>query len=226
MTLTTPLIAGTKLGSTPVATEHAQWVQLGYDNGGAWVPAPLDANGLDVDVTRSRSHGAFYTAAQGGRMAFNSVTGFLTIPSGSVENNLAAFQNPSGSGVDVVMSHVEFAASVNTRFRRYRGASTISVTGAARASGNQGGGSAVAAAKLYAAGTYTATGANETATPANAANLRKAAYITAFTQYVVEIDGRSILRPGQQHIWTMDNDGNASFTALVYVEWHEVAAAA
>lgn len=48
MTLTTPFTAGTRFGTTVVASDHAQWVQLGRDQAGAWVPAEITADGLRV----------------------------------------------------------------------------------------------------------------------------------------------------------------------------------
>lgn len=204
MPLTTPIPGGTVLRTLTVSGEQVE----------------------AVDQVRGRTHAAHYASADGGRVGFNSVTGYVTIPTGAGENNLAAFENPAGSGVDCFLSLGEFAASLDTRFRRYSGAATITVTGSARAAGNRGGGSAAPLAKLYAAGTYTAANANETATPANSANLRKVAFIKAFQQYVTVLNSEGVVRPGQRLIWTIDNDSNASFMAMVYLEWHEVAAAA
>lgn len=223
---TTPLAPGTKIATDEHPTKgHAQWVKMYVGDDNSFSPLLGDGIGLDVDAARSRSHAAYYASADGARVAFNSVTGFMVIPTGSGEHDLCAFQNPSGSGKDVILTLGEFAANQDTRFRRYGGAATISGLGAPRAAGNRGGGSATPAAKLYARGQYTPANANETATPANASNLRKVAFIKGYHQYITTLNAEAVLRPGQQLVWTIDNDANQSFMAMVYLEWHELDAA-
>lgn len=159
---------------------------------------------------------AYYASAAGGRVAYNITTGVVTIGS-SGEQSLAALVNPSDSGKDLVLDLGEFGASAVTTFRRYRNA-TITPTGAPLTGSNIGGGSTTTVARMYVGGTsptFTRSGGT----------VSKDAFIAASTTYFTFLRGRSIIRPGQSVSWTIQGPNSGNFTASVYFEFYEVAAA-
>lgn len=156
---------------------------------------------------------AYYASASGGRVAFGTTTDYLTI-SGSVEVGLAVFVNPSGSGVDAYIDLGEFGSSIDSSFRRYRG-STITGLGTPRPVANMGGGANDSACKMYVPGQFSASGGT----------VGKVAYMRQSTNYQTRLGGRTILRPGQGIYWSIDGKGQ-NYTAMVYLEWWEVAAVA
>lgn len=179
------------------------------------VTGPMTAAQAISTPVRIREGLAYYASGDGGRVAFNASTNILSI-SGSGEQPLCAFQNPAGSGMDVLLWFGEFSSSIDTNFRRYRGA-TISATGTAQTAANMGGGTATSVAKLLVPGQYTATGGT----------VSKTAQIGAYDQYVADIHFSTRLRPGQGIRWTINGPGgNPSYTAAVYLEWAEIVAEA
>lgn len=155
---------------------------------------------------------SFYASAAGGRLAFNITTGIVTIGT-SGEQPLAALVNPANSGKDIYLDLGEFGASANTTFRRYR-ASTLSDLSSPISGMNMSGGAATSVAQMYIAGTYTRTGGT----------VAKTAHIAAYQQYLTNIDGRVILRPGNNIAWTITGPASGNFTASVFFEYWELTA--
>lgn len=179
---------------------------------GEYAPQVVIARSQPV---RIRDGMSFYASGDGGRLAFNASTDFISL-TGTSEQSLAAFRNPAGSGKDVVLWFGEFASTQNTSFRRYRGA-TITPTGTKRDAANMGGGDAVAVAELYVGGTaatFTGTGGT----------VSKTALIQAYGQYVANINGSTRLRPGQGIRWTITGGANQGHQAAIYLEWAEIPA--
>ncbi len=158
---------------------------------------------------------AYWASVIGGRLAFNITTGIITI-SGTGEHELAALVNPAGSGKDIYLDLGEFGASANTTFRRYRNA-TITPTASGNAGVNTGGGTATSVARMYPNGTYTR------GTGAGAGTVAKTAHIAAFQQYVTELKGRSVLRPGNVLAWTIQGSSalGSSLTCSIFFEYWE-----
>lgn len=149
----------------------------------------------------------------GGNTAFGVSTGFVTLAASS-EVELCAFVNPANSGKDIYLDLGEFAATVDTHFRRYSVASTgITVTGTAETVRNLGGGSTASVAKMYTPANYSATGGT----------VGKVALIKGYYTYFTFLRGRSILRPGRALYWTID--GKTGAESVVYLEWWEKDAA-
>lgn len=201
--MTTPAVVGVKQSTSP----------------DRYIDTELVVNELGETVYRQRVGGqviiqdpiAYFASAAGGRVAFNCSTGVVTIAS-SGEQPLAAIRNPTGSGKDVYVDLGEFGSSANTTFKRYRNP-TLNITGAKQTSSNMGGGSATAALEMYIPANYTRTGGT----------VAKTAHIGAYSQYVTEIKGRVVIRPGQAIAWTIEGPGGmgGSMTASVYFEWYE-----
>lgn len=157
---------------------------------------------------------AFYASEAGGRLAFNITTNVVTITS-SGEQPLALLENPADSGKDMYIDTGEFASSVNTQFRRYRGP-TINTRGTAKNGANMSGGSTLSVMKMYPAGEFTVTSPGTVA---------KTAHITAYEQYVTSIKGKTVLRPGNALYWTIDQpSGGTQLTASIYIEYYELPA--
>lgn len=154
---------------------------------------------------------AFFALAQGANRAFNTTSGIVSVASGSGEQELAAIQNPTGSGVDVYLDMGEFGSSHNTTFRRLRGA-TLSATTTFNSGVNMGGGSRTSSLRMYPGGNYTRTGGT----------VSKTAHIAAYHQYFTKIGGRVVLRPGQVAAWTIQQQSGSAFTASVYFEYWEL----
>lgn len=155
---------------------------------------------------------SYYASAVGGRRAFNITTGVVTI-SGSGEQPLGLLENPTGSGKDVYLDLGEFASSVNTQFRRYR-APTINTRGTAKSPINLSGGSTTSSLVFYPAGQFTLS---------NNGTVSKTAHIAAYQQYITEIKGKAILRPGNAVYWSIDQPtGGSQFTASIYFEYYEL----
>jgi len=211
-------------------SDGAEFVRAAVNAAGQYVPLRASDDGVlltEGALTDTQLRAAavviadpisFYATAAGGRVAFNITTGLLAVGN-SGESTLAALVNPSGSGNDIFIDVGEFGSSLNATFRRYRN-STITPTGTAISGNNMGGGSATSVAQMYVGG----TGATFTRT---GGNVSKTAHIAAYQQYLTEIKGRSILRPGQSLSWTITPpSGNLNnFTASVYFEYWELPAA-
>jgi hypothetical protein len=154
----------------------------------------------------------FYASEAGGRLAFNITTDVVTI-NGSGEQPLALLENPGGSGKDMYIDTGEFASSVNTQFRRYRGAA-IDTRGTAKSGANMSGGAAASVVKMYPAGQFTIT---------NTGTVAKTAHIASYEQYVTSIKGKTVLRPGNALYWTIDQPaGGTQLTASIYIEYYEL----
>lgn len=156
-----------------------------------------------------------YATAAGGRRSFNITSGIVSIGS-SGEQPVAALVNPTGSGKDMFLDLGEFGSSLNATFRRYRNP-TLSGLSSPISGVNMGGGSTASAAQMYVPGTYTRTGGT----------VSKTAHIAAYQQYLTNIRGRTVLRPGQSIAWTITNasGGISGFTASIYFEYWELVAA-
>lgn len=158
---------------------------------------------------------AYYATVAGGRVAFNITTGIVSL-SGAGEQQLAAVVNPTGSGKDMYLDFGEFGSSANTTFRRYRNATITNGTNPISAA-NMGGGSATSVAILYTGSNYTRTGGT----------VAKTAHIAAYQQYLTQIQGKTILRPGNSMAWTIEGaQGGGAFTASIYFEYYELTAIA
>lgn len=159
---------------------------------------------------------SFYASAKGGRLAFNITTNVVTI-TGTNEQALALLENPTGSNKDVYLDLGEFASSVNTQFRRYR-SPTVSTRGTANLPTNMSGGATSSVLRFYPAGQFTLS---------NNGTVAKTAHIAAYQQYITEIKGKVILRPGNAMYWTIDQpSGGSTFTASIFFEYYELAAEA
>lgn len=197
-------------------------------NGSSWDRLRGDVtNGLDVDVTRLpntpvRTHEeiVYYATAAGGRLAFNITTGLLTF-SVTGEQPLGALTNPAGSGRDIFLDVGEFGSSANTTFRRFRGG-TLSLTGGGIAPVNTSGGAATSPLRFYVGGS------SPTFTVTTPGTVSKTAHIAAFQQYVTELKGRTVLRPGQTIYWTIVGPGGltGTMTAAIFFEFYDLPAAA
>ena len=178
------------------------------------------ALGLDATLQQIRDGldpMRYYASLAGGRRAFNITTGIVTIAA-TGEQPLAVLDNPANSGKDAFLDLGEFGASANTTFRRIRNRTVTNLANPISGS-NMGGGSEQSVLKMYAAPNYTqaADGA-----------IAKTAHIAAFQQYVTELKGRVVLRPGQRLVWTITGPGGlgGSMTASVFFEYWELPAAA
>lgn len=165
-----------------------------------------------VNPLRTVQSVEYYASAAGGRLAYNITTNVVTI-TGSAEQPLALLENPTGSGKDIYLDLGEFASSVNTQFRRYS-TPIINTRGTANLPRNMSGGATASALRFYPAGQFTLT---------NNGTVTKTAHIAAYQQYITEIKGKVILRPGQAVYWTIDQpSGGSTFTASIYFEYWEL----
>lgn len=157
----------------------------------------------------------YYASDVGGRLAFSITTDVVTI-NGTGEQPLALLENPTGSGKDAYLDLGEFASSVNTQFRRYRGP-TVSTRGTAKLPVNTSGGSTASVLRFYPSAQFTVSASGSVA---------KTAYIAAYQQYKTDIKGKVILRPGSVIYWTIDQPtGGTQFTASIFFEYYELPAA-
>jgi hypothetical protein len=162
---------------------------------------------------------AYYASLHGGRVAFNITTGIVPLASGTSEQALALLVNPADSGYDLYLDVGEFGCSINATFRRYRGA-TLSSLSSPISANNMGGGSGTSVAQMYIGGTgatYTRSGGT----------VAKTAHIAAYQQYLTNLGGRVVIRPGNHLVWTITApSGNSNnFTGSVYFEYWELPAA-
>lgn len=160
----------------------------------------------------------YYASLAGGRLAYNITTGIVPLANNSNEQPLALLVNPIGSGQDIYLDLGEFGCSINATFRRYRSA-TLSNLSSPISANNMGGGAGSSVAQMYIGGTsptYTRTGGS----------VAKTAHIAAYQQYLTNLGGRVILRPGSHLVWTIDgpSGNNANFTGSVYFEYWELPA--
>lgn len=166
-----------------------------------------------VAPTVVRPEIAYYASAAGGRTAFNIATGFVTVTRGTAEQPLAALVNPADSGKDMFLHFGEFGSSIDTRFRRYRGATVtglanpISPVNMAGTTGNP----PTSAARMYVPPGFTKNGGV----------VAKTAYIAAYRQYRGDFEGASIVRPGGVITWTIDQVDVPSASASIYLEYFE-----
>lgn len=165
----------------------------------------------------------YYATAAGGRLAFNITTQIVSIAAAG-EQPLAALVNPALSGKDIYLDVGEFGASMNTTFRRYRNP-TVTPTGTAISGSNMGGGTATSVAQMYVGGTAGGTTPTYTRTGGTVA---KTAHIAAYQQYLTEIKGKVVLRPGQAIAWTITASSAVTaanpLTAAVFFEYYELTA--
>lgn len=169
--------------------------------------------------TTDVSQMAYYASSAGGRIAFNITTGIVPLANNSDEQALALLVNPTGSGYDLYLDLGEFGCSINATFRRYRASTLSNLSLSPITANNMGGGSGSSVARMYIGGTspaYTRTGGT----------VAKTAHIAAYQQYLTNLGGRSILRPGSHLVWTIDgpSGNNANFTGSVYFEYWELPA--
>jgi len=179
---------------------------------------PKSPEQISTASTPTVPFGAYYASAAGGRVRFSASTDYVMINDEGV-TDLALFVNPPNSGVDCYLDIGEFGASFDARFRRLGGfAHTIPDVSAGPLSRNTGGGSQVAACRLYRPGQYTVSGGD----------VRKTAYMRASTNYITMIEGRSVVRPGNALAWTIQatraNIGGRPH-GFVHLEWIELPAA-
>jgi hypothetical protein len=157
---------------------------------------------------------AYLATAGAGRRAFNITSDVVSL-SGSTEVDVCVFENPADSNTDIIMWYGEFGCSSNSLFRRYRNA-VLATRGTAKVPVNMGGGSAAGVARMYPAGQFTLSSPGV---------VSKSAHIGSYRPHPSDVRGRTILRPGQCTRWTVVTPGGGSFTASVYWEFGQAAAA-
>lgn len=153
-----------------------------------------------------------YWTSQGS--GFNASTGIVDL-TGSAAQELAAFINPAGSGVDAFLMLGEFGASVDALFQRLGGA-TVTPTGAAIVPANRNGDAGVSPCRMYKGGATTATYTRVGGT------VRKTAHIGGYAQYITAIK-RVRVRPGTALAWMMTGTTalGTAYTGTVFLEWFE-----
>lgn len=167
-----------------------------------------------LPLSTAQENIAFYASAAGGLRAFNITTGVVSI-GGANEQALALMENPTGSGRDVYLDLGEFASSVNTQFRRYS-AATINTKQNPISARNMSGGTNDSVLKFYTPTNFTLT-SNGT--------ISKTAHIAAYQQYITNLKGKVIIRPGTAVYWTIDQpSGGSTFTASIFFEFWELTA--
>jgi hypothetical protein len=78
------------------------------------------------------------------------------------------------------------------------------------------GGATNSVLRFYPAGQFTLS---------NNGTVSKTAHISAYQQYITELGGKVILRPGNAVYWTIDQpSGGSSFTASIFFEYYELTA--
>jgi hypothetical protein len=155
---------------------------------------------------------------------FIATTGYVTNTLNATGEFIALLQNPSDSGKVLVLDKAEFGATVNTRFSRFGGGTAVVANGATpRIVGRTDGVTAptTPTMKLYTGGTPAASQFSVSAP----GNLRKVAAMSAYRAYQLnDIRGTTVLNPGQQSYWQVDEaSGGGSGTYQTYIdfEWVE-----
>lgn len=155
----------------------------------------------------------YYSAPAGGNVCFAATTGAQTIPNAG--GWAGVIQNPSDSGVDLYFERITVGANRAGRFERYRNP-TVSVTGAATASVNRGGGTNTSKGKLYTAAAASASGGV----------LERVIFNFASGTDTTHEHGGVILRPGSaMGWWYIPESAGATLATVQAVYWEQSAAA-
>lgn len=169
-------------------------------------------------VLDTRDPFQYLCSAAGGRVGFNATID--TVTTSTVQQILAAFRNPVGSGVDLNIYKIEFGGSVAGVVRRSRGGTLTVGTGQTPSVNvNRGGGPATSVAELYAG-----TRGLVLNTVVAGAQLSKVSYVGGSVDDLDNVDGTLTLRPGDLMSWTVMTAAGAG-TAALDIAWAQSAAA-
>jgi hypothetical protein len=165
----------------------------------------LDPNTLQVSRTLEQ-----YYAATG--LLFGATPGIVTL--GATGGNFLVWQNPSNSGLDLVLSRVVLSCEVDGAFYRYRGGTLVNA-GTVATLGNRAGSTGTAAkGKVYSTSTISGTSV-----------LEKVSFLGAYQSDPVLEGGSIFLKPGGLMFWSfVPTSGRLTSRVTGELVWWEVAA--
>jgi hypothetical protein len=177
-------------------------------------------------VTDVRSPAQYAAALAGGRTLFQSSLGDVSAGAalaGITGNVVAVLRNPANSPSDLTLDRYLLSVSANAVFRRYRVTATTpgtsatipGIAGTPQPVINRGGGTNTANGAFFGSG----LGSGVVGITGGTAVLAELFHSGGNTRVPLEEEETLILRPGQDHIWTV-SAGNATVGAV----WHETPA--